>query len=391
MTICIRKLLCVTIAVSLWTSRPTVAAPPAARGPIENPGMRVVADDQGAQALGYTFDDRCAKPSPWQASWIWVAGDAPSSACFRKPFTLNEAPKQALAWMTADIKYRLWINGKLVSRGPVDQGTDYAGGNTHRWFYDFRDLTPFFHAGPNVIAAEVFARWTGGSVVSRGQHGLLFEAQVDHHTIKSDTTWRAASAPDLSGWEQPGFDDGSWPAARTVEDVWSPLVASEIPPLMEARYPVLRVEGLPPDKVFRKAGQFQVVFNRLLCGYPQIRVTGGKGATVDIQAHYSASFVLDGTEQTLEFPDMSEIDPAFTVQFKNVTSPITVLDAGAVFTSQPVEYRGAFECSDPELNRIWKARALGGADLPADASPGFTQSSGTSGRAGRLCDPVDGD
>lgn len=42
---------------------------------------------------------------------------------------------------------------------------------------------------------------------------------------------------------------------------------------------------------------------------------------------------------------MDEIVPAFTVELKNLTEPVEILDAGAVFTSQPVEYRGWFECT----------------------------------------------
>ena len=64
--------------------------------------------------------------------------------------------------------------------------------------------------------------------------------------------------------------------------------------------------------------------------------------------------ILGGGEQCFEFPFMTEIAPAFTVELKNVTAPVEILDAGANFTSQPVEYRGAFECSDERLNRIWK-------------------------------------
>src|SRR5208283_3670541 len=55
-----------------------------------------------------------------------------------------------------------------------------------------------------------------------------------------------------------------------------------------------------------------------------------------------------------ECPFMDEIVPSYTVGVSNVTEPLEILDAGAVFTSQPVEYKGAFECSDERLNQIWK-------------------------------------
>jgi hypothetical protein len=51
---------------------------------------------------------------------------------------------------------------------------------------------------------------------------------------------------------------------------------------------------------------------------------------------------------------MTEIAPSFTVELKHVTEPVEIEDVGANFTSQPVEYRGAFACSDERLNQIWK-------------------------------------
>ena len=69
------------------------------------------------------------------------------------------------------------------------------------------------------------------------------------------------------------------------------------------------------------------------------------------------NFLADmaGGVQALEFPCMDSIEPAFTVELKNVRAPVEILDVGAVFTSQPVEYRGEFSCSDEALNRTWKA------------------------------------
>ena len=54
---------------------------------------------------------------------------------------------------------------------------------------------------------------------------------------------------------------------REVHGLWAPLVASEIPPLMEARYPVLRIEGLP-NRTITADGAFRVVFDRVLSAYP---------------------------------------------------------------------------------------------------------------------------
>jgi hypothetical protein len=359
-------------AVAVLTAAQGMADEPVdPRGPIHYPGMRAVADAQGVHTHGYTFRNNCRKPTPWHAKWIWPGAESmPTVALVRREVTLAVAPTKVTAWLSADRKYRLYVNGRLVSRGPVDIGRDYAGGTTGRWFYDHRDLTPFFHEGRNVIAAEVFCDWPIDFTESRGQGGFLFEADVagpdgQKQTLLSDTSWRGIPAPQFPdattydaakeprGWRMPGFDDKTWPVCREVENVWAVLTPSEIPPLMEVRYPVARVEGLPSRTITRD-GSFRVVFDRVLSAYPTLRVRGGKGATMTIKAHRTAVMHLGGGDQYFEFPFLTEIAPAFTVELKKVTTPVEIVDVGADFTSQPVEYCGAFECSDPQLNRIWE-------------------------------------
>ena len=134
---------------------------------------------------------------------------------FRKEIVLTDSPRSVKAWLSADMKYRLYVNGRLVSRGPVDIGRDYNGGHTHRWFYDFRDLTPFFTKGTNVITAEVFREWPIGFTVSRGQPGFLFEADItrgdgQEMTVESDATWHSLAAPQFPNATT--FDTGKEPS-----------------------------------------------------------------------------------------------------------------------------------------------------------------------------------
>jgi len=338
------------------------------RGPVTYPGMNVTVDAQGVRAVGYDYRPAAPKPGPWQAQWIWTADGNPAVAMFRKEVDLAAAPQSVRAWLTADAKYRLYINGRLVSRGPVDQGRDYFGGGTHHWFYDCRDLTAYFVAGRNVIAAEVFREWPINFTVSQAP-GFLFEAELTAGgrttTLRSGADWRGRSAAQFptastyvpakepAGWRMSGFDDSAWPLSREVKNLWPALVPSQIPPLMEARYPVLHYVGLPEDRTFRRDGAFQAVFDRVLSAYPTLKIRGGKGAVVTIGGEPGAKLVLGGGEQYFEFPYMIEVAPAYTVTLTHVTDPVVIEEAGANFTSQPVDYRGAFTCSDPRLNQLW--------------------------------------
>jgi hypothetical protein len=340
--------------------------------PIANVGEDARVDVHGVQAIGYRFQDDCAKPTPWQARWIWTAaGSSAPAVMFRKEITLTSAPSQVTAWLSADMKYLLYVNGRLVSRGPADIGCDYQGGNTRHWFYDHRDLTPFFVSGTNVIAALVFRQWPIGFTVSRGQPGFLFEADVtlpsrQPMTVKSDASWQtlpAAQFPEPTifdagrepaGWRLPGFDDRAWAGSSEVKDIWESLVPSEIPPPMETCYPVLRTEGLPEDRTFTNDGSFKVVFDRVLSAYPTLVVQGSPGAELTIKAQRECKLLLGEDRQNFEFPFMDEIAPCFTVELKHVSQPVKIASVGANFTSQPVEYRGAFNCSDDYLNRLWQ-------------------------------------
>jgi hypothetical protein len=56
---------------------------------------------------------------------------------------LPATPTSVRARISADIVYRLWVNGQLVSRGPADPGNDYSPRTrwSHQWLYDVHDLT----------------------------------------------------------------------------------------------------------------------------------------------------------------------------------------------------------------------------------------------------------
>lgn len=75
----------------------------------------------------------------WDAHWI-TCPDVPARAYgvyhFRKTFSLSEAPKKFLIHVTADNRYRLFVNGKAVGRGP-------ARGDLYNWNFDTYDIASY--------------------------------------------------------------------------------------------------------------------------------------------------------------------------------------------------------------------------------------------------------
>ena len=189
-----------------------------------------------------TFDDG----ELTAACWIWADVNVMEGqwVSLRKTFTLDEKPTKAIARISADTKYWMWINGELA----IFEGQLKLGNSIETWFYDEEDLTDYFVEGENTIAVQVFySGKTSGSTVNTGVPGFLFDAKVDGHRIVSDDTWKAMLDPayenptslnnirngeanikyngaftltDDNGytWTEKGFDDSDWEDAIVQDE-----------------------------------------------------------------------------------------------------------------------------------------------------------------------------
>ncbi|KAJ7240923.1 hypothetical protein C8J57DRAFT_1370353 [Mycena rebaudengoi] len=144
------------------------------------------------------------------STWIWVNDSVPVSSggetppggrAFRRHFIsrAGKIPHFTDILVTADDSFIFHVNGEQVGTGAY-----------YPLAYVFR--TPLLSSGRNVFAVTA----TSGSMSSTPA-GLLITIQITYHDgtrdiIVSDTTWRAfASVP--GGYQNPKFDDSSWPAA----------------------------------------------------------------------------------------------------------------------------------------------------------------------------------
>ncbi|MCW3849033.1 alpha-L-rhamnosidase N-terminal domain-containing protein [Sphingomonas sp. LB-2] len=278
--------------------------------------------------------------TPWPAKWI-AHPDAPAQSAgvfhFRKRFDLAEAPQHFIVHVSADNRYRLFVNGQSVAIGP-------ARGDLMHWRYETIDLAPFLKPGRNLIAALV---WNWGEYRPGFQisHRTAFLLHGEGAASVADTgagwkvLWDRAygftrvEGPDAGGWyvaspgetldaaqypwgwEQPGLDDSGWPAAKPLvarpdaadgallrgsepygsATEWQ-LVARDIPPMEEtpARFATLRrAEGIAPDPGFLTGTRPLVIpansrvsllldQGTLTMGYPLLSTTGGAGATATL-------------------------------------------------------------------------------------------------------------
>lgn len=105
--------------------------------------------------------------SIWKASWIDVPGEPAQGYgvyYFRKQLNLPKKPSSFVVHVSADNRYKLYVNETEVSLGP-------ARGDIAQWYFETVDLAPFLKEGTNTLSAVV---WNEGE--------YRMEAQISHRT-----------------------------------------------------------------------------------------------------------------------------------------------------------------------------------------------------------------
>lgn len=333
-------------------------------------------------------------PQIQNASWIWLRGfeevdDA--VVYFRKTFTLDSAPVEAVMQVTCDNEYKLWINGTFAAQ-TVNPGEE-------AWRrLDNYNVTKLLREGENYIAVQGTNK--GGKAAFIAQFNINTSGdQVV--VISTDSTWEAASDPGES-WNQPGAEGGTWePAldygrAATTPPWFYPRPSSDLARLEQTSRVRLQSDVAPPASVKLRADTTANVSGigpNEWFSWEQI----GKLVIQPSEAGSRAVFVCDFGEQVVGFPMVigatvrqtrvsvscgeyeAECDapyqPVLSAELKDGAirwqAPDRRAFRYAVFTIEPetavtidalqaelVEYpvtkAGEFECSDAELNDIWK-------------------------------------
>ncbi|GAA3917289.1 family 78 glycoside hydrolase catalytic domain [Chitinophaga oryziterrae] len=209
---------------------------------------------------------------PWNSSWIAAPNDPGTEYgvyYFRKSIHLDSKPASYIVHVSADNRYKLYVNGTLVSLGP-------ARGDTYFWNYETVDLAPYLSTGKNIVAALVWneAQYRPEAQISNRTGFILQGNSLTEEILNTDNTWKcmrdtghvpvpgwffAASKGEMvdmnqavkGDWTAADYDDSKWPLAAKLMDgklkgtAWGidwALVPSTLPP-MEMTYqriPVLR-------------------------------------------------------------------------------------------------------------------------------------------------------
>jgi hypothetical protein len=315
-----------------------------------------------------------AEDVKWTAHWIMHPTVQPQDHAmilFRKSFELPAKPASFVVHVSADNHYRLFVNGKYVTRGP-------ARGDISHWFYETLDLAEFLQAGENVIAAEVvnwgpkrsftyFSQMTsfimqgdsdaekmvntsGGSwkcLQNEAFNEKMVDWMMDRNTIDfglyvGNPTDSVVGEKYPWGWEARDFNDSRWLPAKWCDiaggrDTQSAggilysggklLIPRRVGLLKEEKVPfasIRRSSGFEvTDSFIKGTGTLVIPPNKKVTllidnavesmGFPEMLVSGGKDARV--QAMYAENLIVKAKSPK---GNRNEIDGKYLVGIKDI-------------------------------------------------------------------------
>ncbi|MCU0347062.1 MAG: alpha-L-rhamnosidase N-terminal domain-containing protein [Saprospiraceae bacterium] len=270
----------------------------------------------------------------WKARWIVCPGESPKQYGvyhFRKTFDLPLSPRSFIVHVSADNRYRLFVNGQPVSSGP-------ARSDLGHWNFETVDIAAQLKPGKNTLAAIVWnaAEHAPFAQISY-QTGFILQGNTEEegYYVNTNNKWKVikneAYKPlpvdraklqaylvtgdgddvDAShypwGWEQTGFDDSSWKNAEQLWFAGKPrglgsdgnwmLVPRSIPLFTEGKIAVGKVveavftqkgiKGATLDKLpwaipARTKARILIDQGILVNAFPVLSTSDGKGAKITL-------------------------------------------------------------------------------------------------------------
>lgn len=322
----------------------------------------------------------------WSKSqWIWQAQDGPNDSwmSFRKNLTLSKIPSEAVASISVDSKYWMYINGVLVVReGNIKRGPN----RTDSWYEDV-EIQKYLKKGENNISILV---WYWGkraddyykSYNPSGKGGLVFSANLGEKTIISDASWKVKQNPayghaeiqpnnmkpeasvlfdanlNLNNWTSVSFDDSKWENATEKglppTAPWGKLHKREIP-----QWKDLELNNYTDIFTFPFVSKTEPILVHLpmnLQVYPYFKVQAKAGQKIIVRAEDTKekNLVLEYiTKEGIQDFEMPNWINGHIIKYE-IPAGIKVLELKYRATQYDTEIVGGFTCNDPYFNTLWQ-------------------------------------
>ncbi|MCM3160796.1 alpha-L-rhamnosidase C-terminal domain-containing protein [Metabacillus litoralis] len=294
------------------------------------------------------------------SSWIWIPtwssedNETPQIVYFRKILELDQIPAQFFVKLSADSRYKFYVNDKLIEVGP-------SKGDNQVWYYDEIDISSSLKKGKNVLAAIVLRYPLEHS---KGNHGIwrtetpgfyFNGSYVDHggkeRTIIADNTWRTMKETEFQivsespyfaplqilekmrgnlkcfGWKSHVYNDADWEQARAyttfeINRAVSPgnLLKRNIPSMnqLERQFEGIScvrqsdkkkeewndmLQGkhrihIPPHSI----EIIEIDAGELTTGYLRLAMSGGSGTSIKILTSESYAYPSENPNPYVNFP-----------------------------------------------------------------------------------------
>ena len=273
--------------------------------------------------------------SVFMTNWVWTPDwtaedkQVPRIVYFRRDLTLEAVPGTLSIRITADSRYKLYVNGRFVQKGP-QKALDLR-----EWFVDCADLAPYLQAGKNAVAVEVL-RYPAynGSASDPNSNDSLLHTELPHLYVEGGgvdgkSGWKCLVNREIRivgekerpapihaqeevtasgifrGWKDAAYDAAAWKDAMSMlvfdmpmADAPGNLIPRTIPPMA---YEEKRFEAV---SAVREGGEIAEVWTALIekdtpvtvpahcvqtvelsagaeeCGYLLYSFAGGRGAKI---------------------------------------------------------------------------------------------------------------
>jgi alpha-L-rhamnosidase len=364
----------------------------------------------------------------WNAHWINCGSVSPriyGVYHFRKTLNLQEKPSSFIIHVSADNRYQLFINGTNVGSGP-------ARSSLYNWSFESYDISQYLHKGKNTIAALVWnmAQFVPVAQITEETAFLLQGDSKKEQIANTDTSWKvlhdtaySACATNMGAvlqtymvvgpgdemngnaypwnWQTEDYNDSDWQHAAIdytpvvmqgfgSDNKWT--LSPRTIPQMEQKMQRMKFEcGKEGNKVvssFLQGNQPLTIpansaktilidqsFETI--GYPILKVSGGKNASVKItyaEALFDSKGQKGNRDETagktmkgffdIFYPDGGEqrsFSPLWLrtwryIQLDIVTKdkPLQLDDLYGIFTAYPFVQKATFSSNDSSLAYIWK-------------------------------------
>lgn len=193
---------------------------------------------ESQSTLNQIFD---LKSNIWPAKWLsyeGLEGDEFAVLHFRKNFTLEQNAEEFIIHISADNRYKLYVNGEYITYGP-------ARGDEMHWPYETLDIAAYLREGENTIAVVV---WNFGQHAPLAQHtartGLIVQGNSPLEAIiNTDKSWKVFKSRAYQpipvrlnayyvvgpgerfdgnkhpwNWEKNQFNDGKWETPKEMDN-----------------------------------------------------------------------------------------------------------------------------------------------------------------------------